>query len=505
MRVAFPRTARTLENPSPGAIVGDAAVGACAGVAECGGVELSKDAQGSISLVLSIDGKPVRLTSPDKWARAVRQGDLRPESLVEVEREGEPTARLPAGELPELRGVFEAAGVQLRAPEEPATQEQPEAPAVDALGGDDPAPASAAKPRRTKSAPPPQPGDAAETSAPPTPPKAAPARGSGMKVVLGLAAVLGVLWLIGTLGAEKTEEAPPASTAPAATAQEVTAAPAARPIEAGAFVEWEAGRDGDPALYQIGDLTIALAVRPDDAAPIPVLRVQLAGRPPQEHAGVGGFSEAKARFAVGQLDPSTPEPEILFATFSGGAHCCTKLSVLQLQQGDWRVIELGDWDGEPAGEWPKDVDRDGTPDLVMSDQSFLYAFGPYAESVTPLQVINVRDGLARDVTSKPGFSLLHEAELSHTMRSCFEHSNPACAAFVANAARLGRAPWAWQIMLEQHNTASDWDLPTGCAAARVEGRCPPGQEIVYSTYPEALAAFLIERGYLPADFLAPAA
>jgi hypothetical protein len=90
------------------------------------------------------------------------------------------------------------------------------------------------------------------------------------------------------------------------------------------------------------------------------------------------------------------------------------------------------------------------------------------------------------------------------MQGCVMHSNSACAALVANAARLGRAAWAWQVMSANFDQTSDWELPTDCAVPLVENRCPEGETIAFASYPEALLAFLKTTGYLAADFVPPA-
>jgi hypothetical protein len=81
-------------------------------------------------------------------------------------------------------------------------------------------------------------------------------------------------------------------------------------------------------------------------------------------------------------------------------------------------------------------------------------------------------------------------------------ANGACPAFVAAAARVGKLDEAWQQMLTAYDATVDWQLPTGCWIS-AEGGCPPDQQIVYKSYPEALQAFLVKYDYIPKNWVPP--
>lgn len=200
------------------------------------------------------------------------------------------------------------------------------------------------------------------------------------------------------------------------------------------------------------------------------------------------------QLAVGDYDRQSPGPEVLVETYSGGAHCCTQIRIVEPGSG-WRTVDLGSWD-HAGGEAPKDFDGDGVPEIEVGDDRFLYAFEAYAMSVAPPRFFNVRNGQVVEVTTAPGLKSQFEALLPEYRQACETASNGACAGYVAAAARAGRLNEAWRVMMKSHNRTSDWGLPPGCASALVEDKCPPGDEITFTSFPDALADFLKTTGYI---------
>ena len=212
--------------------------------------------------------------------------------------------------------------------------------------------------------------------------------------------------------------------------------------------------------------------------------------------GQVGYRVPSARFGVGKLDAESSTWQVIFTSYTGGLHCCTKITVLELVEGKWRKIELGLWDGDPLPEFPSDVDGDGTPDFVLKDDRFDYAFAPYTESHKPPRVFNIRNAKLVEVGHDARYATLYEADITRAQAGCLEHKNASCAAFAANAARLGRLKWAWDIMLAHYQRDSDWHLPMKCKVPRVADVCPPGQSEQFREFPDALAWFLTDTGYV---------
>lgn len=302
-----------------------------------------------------------------------------------------------------------------------------------------------------------------------------------------LAAAAGVLTLI--LG-------PSAAAAPPA-ARSVRVAPPNR------MIEWDARRDGNPRAWRSGSTILTLSSRRHGEGVVPVITVRAPGLPVFRHEGQEGMSNASARFGVGRIDPSVPGPQILFTSFSGGAHCCTRVELLQYSGGRWRAVDVREWDGAGLGPFPTDENGDGVRDLVMSDNRFDYAFDSHAGSFMPPQILNIRGGRVSDVSADPSYRRVYQEALAEVEPICREHANGACAAFVAIAARLGRAQWAWPIFLANYDRTSDWSWPTDCRVhVPVTGTCPDDQTVRFAGMPQALSWFLRDAGYTQ-DLIAP--
>lgn len=259
--------------------------------------------------------------------------------------------------------------------------------------------------------------------------------------------------------------------------------------------EWNEADDGEKRAYRVGDVVLKFAAKSGvDDSKSTVVTLSTPGV--ADKSFTFNTNWAGAKFGAGLLDPTQKGPQIMLTTFSGGAHCCTEISVATAVNGRWNISSLGSWDGEGPAQWPKDLDGDGGADFELVDQSFLYAFASYAESWPPPMVLGFRGGKAVDLSAKPAFRSLYEADMISAMKSCEQKNNSACAAFVANAARLGRKDWAWQIMLAFYDSQSNWELPSGCLVKSRDGTCPAEMEIKFDSYPAALDWFLRENGYL---------
>lgn len=211
--------------------------------------------------------------------------------------------------------------------------------------------------------------------------------------------------------------------------------------------------------------------------------------------GQVGYPIPSAGFGVGKLDAKSTTLQVIFTSYTGGLHCCTKITVLELVEGKWRHLQLGLWDGDPLFEFPSDSDGDGAADFILKDDRFDYAFAPYTERHKPPRIFNIDGARLTEVGQAARYDSIYEADMNNAHAGCMKHKNAACAAFVADAARLGRREWAWKIMLEHYRRSTDWDFPTKCRVKKVNDLCPPGQAEQFREFPEALDWFLTDTGY----------
>ena len=209
-----------------------------------------------------------------------------------------------------------------------------------------------------------------------------------------------------------------------------------------------------------------------------------------------GYPIPSARFGIGKLDPKSSTQQVIFTSYTGGLHCCTKITVVELVEGKWRKIQLGMWDGDPLRDFPTDVDGDRTPDFILKDDRFGYAFAPYTESLKPPRIFNLDGARVIEVGHASRYDAVYEAEMNRALDGCEKHKNAACAAFVATASRLGRHEWAWNIMMSNYRRSTDWNFPMKCKVALVKDACPPGQSEQFGEFPDALSWFLTDTGYV---------
>src|SRR6185437_7075903 len=123
---------------------------------------------------------------------------------------------------------------------------------------------------------------------------------------------------------------------------------------------------------------LTLSSRGAEGERIPTLHVRAPSGEEGDITGSTG-SPVAAEFAIGKLDGLSATEQIIFSTFTGGAHCCTAVQVLQLIGRQWKTIDLGQWDGDGLGKYPIDMDNNGRADFVFSDDRFAYAFTDYAD------------------------------------------------------------------------------------------------------------------------------
>lgn len=201
---------------------------------------------------------------------------------------------------------------------------------------------------------------------------------------------------------------------------------------------------------------------------------------------------------VAHLDPASSEAEIVFSAFWGGAHCCTVTEIFSLVGNYWVRTEASTLDGD--GYTFDDIDGDGSMELISSDNSFLYAFSPYAYSWAPKIIEQLRDGVISDQSHNSRFTNYYRRELAgmeHLAQNDMSlwNSNGFLAAWVAVKALVGEFDEAWPKMMASYDRASDWEMLV-CSQPIKLSDCPDSAKLK-ANFPSALRAHLQERGYLP--------
>jgi serine protease Do len=256
------------------------------------------------------------------------------------------------------------------------------------------------------------------------------------------------------------------------------------------------------ASFSLGDVRVTLGrVKAKDAAEFMPVATGWRGAT-QVFSMVHGdvVAEApKSEIVALRLDAASPAPQIVFSAFWGGAHCCTVTKIATLGPGGWTVLDGDVLDGSGYGF--EDIDGDGVYELISSDNSFLYAFAPYSDSLAPVRLWRLQGGRLVDATRDSSLGTYHRRRLA-----AIEHeaeidpgrwrSNGFLAGWVATKALVGQFENAWARMLVLYDAGSDWPL-TECLVPMVNAQCPQGKEISIG-FPAALRAHLERNGYMPA-------
>jgi uncharacterized protein/curved DNA-binding protein CbpA len=321
--------------------------------------------------------------------------------------------------------------------------------------------------------------------------------GSGITPMAWIGLTLAVVALGRVASGQTPAHWPSLSENAQADAASETTAGSGEAAATGAFLEWKAGDSGDPHTYNVSDLRVTLSTDRGEGGQHLRPRISIVDHSGASISALGdeNANPVAARFGVGKIDPEGPDDQVLFLSYSGGAHCCTHVILLERGDGGWRRKDLGSWDGAPLATFPKDVDGDGVVDLVFNDERFAYAFAPYAMSVMPPRVFNVVGGRTVEVSNEVRYRKLYEDQRDAAKTNCLAHNNGACAGYVAIASRLGGRDEAWQTMLGAYDHTSGWLFPTACQTVKVQGACPKGEEITFRSFPAALGWFLVDAGY----------
>jgi hypothetical protein len=210
--------------------------------------------------------------------------------------------------------------------------------------------------------------------------------------------------------------------------------------------------------------------------------------------------------ALRNLDGVTDLPQVVLTGYTGGAHCCTATTVLTHgADGVWKAMPFSQIDGDTGFAFLQVAA--GKPVLIADyGEGFLYRFASYAGSDAPTLLRQFNGTVLRDVTKDPDNRPILVADLKRMEgRPLGSEPNGALAAWVAQKAMLGQLADAWQTLLKGYDRKSTNGLSTCMVDEHLWVKasygnakiCPPGQE-KNDPFPQVLALFLVEHGYISA-------
>jgi hypothetical protein len=254
------------------------------------------------------------------------------------------------------------------------------------------------------------------------------------------------------------------------------------------------------ATVSDGNITASISlVRRKEIDPtddVPLLRVTVDGSQVLETVGIAsGLEIPAAEASIAEIDPTNAHKEVYFASFSGGAHCCTTVSIAEEVDGKWVSVPVGSFDGD--GDYLDDVDEDGVAEIVTVDNRFLYKFDCYACSAAPLTMMTVREGKVVDISGEHRFQKAHRAWLAQLV----EDIDPAerwtspgfLAGWVAAKARVGEGADAFRALVAHWDSARDEGEDVCLSGGEVED-CAR-KSVAKLKFPERLKLFLDQSGY----------
>lgn len=263
------------------------------------------------------------------------------------------------------------------------------------------------------------------------------------------------------------------------------------------WVEWTEGETTPD--FHVAGMDIRIDPQTEDGLNLAQMTVTAPDGSKVDVRGAAKSGAATAQFAVVQMDTASEARQILFTSFSYGAHCCVQGYLLEHGPTGWRTIDLGMWDGERM-PLPVDIDGDGKKEFSLLDQRFLYAFDSYAGSYAPSAIYAVQGADFVDVSSNAKYRSVFRAELTRAKSACEEGGSGACAGYAGIAARLGQLDAAWPIVLGNYSRQSDWTYPAPCIANHSQS-CAGNEAIAFETFPESLQWFLGATGYAAASYV----
>jgi hypothetical protein len=262
-------------------------------------------------------------------------------------------------------------------------------------------------------------------------------------------------------------------------------------VPIGAFRTWGI-HPGLPLSFVAGGLTVKVEATPcevpaknegcnfDGISNQAIVSVSRPGLPPFRMT-----SDSQASFvrvAVVRLAAGRGHAGLVVDNQWGGSGGFTAVTVIEPSVSGFHAVPL-QYRGSAAliGEvsvFSRSLSRDSQPGFVLEAPGFNFSGECNACTRGVPLVLTIRDGRSVDVSDDPAVRPLFAHDLPAHRRICVsdvKERNGSCAAFVADAARLGQAPSAWHVMLSHYRHE-----PAG--------------------YPAALRSFLVTWGYItPAD------
>jgi len=203
-----------------------------------------------------------------------------------------------------------------------------------------------------------------------------------------------------------------------------------------ATISWDAGVDADTELDTITGIALEIR-RGDQVVRSGPLTITGCAEPMCRINAFGSAATAPS-VLVRNVDPDT-EPEVLVLAFSGGAHCCTTLSV-----HDWTGTAYRHVQRDFGNGYVTLLGRGASTVMRSIDDRFAYRFTSYAGSWLPVRVLALRRGRYVDVSrSFPGLLQRDAAAAWRTAREQCRSTDEyavtlgAYAGWAANQYRLG--------------------------------------------------------------------
>lgn len=201
------------------------------------------------------------------------------------------------------------------------------------------------------------------------------------------------------------------------------------------------------------------------------------------------------RVAVVRFDRRDARPGVVIQNESGGSGGDVRVQLLVPSAEGYDEVWLPGHLQDALATPLRDLSGDGGVDFVLRDGRFDSAFGCNACTPRPPVVLTLRDGVPVDVSRGPAFAGIFRKDMAARRSTCISDAparNGACAAWLADAARIGAFDAAWAEMLRHYDrTANRWQY---CIEATYP--CPEGQMRTDRSFPEALRMFLQRAGYI---------